>query len=265
MIKGKNMKKSFKMLFSALILAPMIFLASCDITHFYTITTISSSETTIGQASGGSDVAKAEGTAVTLIATELAPETNPFICWIKDNSKVVSFEKVYSTTYSAETEGNYTALFEKSRLSAMRYATITDISVTTQSGTNIEGNLQIQYAYSSSSTVWHSLENLALENGSAQTDKTNLIYFGSATGQSNQSVFIFNATLQQVAGESVTTYTVSFTNRLIDGTPGENQVTFNENGQCTLTATASSSTAGTITISITLSKINSALFQTEAE
>lgn len=264
MKKSERTKKGLKVLFSALILVPMIFLASCGITQYYTITTISSSEATIGQASGGSDVAKAEGTAVTLTATELAPETNPFICWIKDNSKIVSFERVYSTTYSAETEGNYTALFEKSRLSAMRYATITDITVTDQNGANINGNIQIQYAYSTSSSVWHSLENLALENGSAETDKTNLVYFGSASGQSTQSVFIFNAILEQTAGQSTTTYTVAFNNRLIDATPGENQVTFNENGQCTLTASASNNSGGTITISITLSKINSALYQTEA-
>ena len=257
------MKKSLKVLLSALFLAPMIFLASCGITQYYTITTISSSESSIGQASGGSDVAKAQGTAVTLTATELKPNTNPFICWIKNNNKIVSFDKQYALTYSAETEGNYTALFEKTELSSMRYATITDITVTDQSGTNLNGNIQIQYSYTTSSSVWHTLENTAVENGIATTDKTNLLYFGRASAQTSQSVFMFRAVLEQVSGEATTTYTVSFNDRLIDSTANQNQVTFDGNGQVTLTATVNNSQGSVITISITLSKINQAMYQAE--
>lgn len=247
------MKNKLKLVLSLVLLLPILLLAACDVTQYYTITCLSSDET-LGIANGGSDVAKAEGTAISLSVTELSPQSHPFVCWIKDYSKIVSFENNYSTTYSAQTQGSYTAFFEED-VSNVGYAIITDISI---EGVD-SGTIQIQYANSNSSTNYRTLENLSFDDGAGQTDRSNLIYFGGASGSDGRNEFIFRAIITVPTSSGGTTnYTIMFDSTLIGfSTAGQGQASFDSQGQCILTGTNSNN----IEISISFSKLSNALFE----
>lgn len=246
------MKSKFKFVLSLLLLMPLMLLAACDITNYYTITCRSSDET-LGLASGGSDVAKADGCELTLVATELNPEQTPFVCWIKDNSKVVSFDKNYSLTYSAQTQGNYTAFYHENP-NGVAYATVTDIKIEGVSS----GTVQVQYASTNSSTNYRTLENLSFSSGTCQTDKTNLIFFGGASGSDGRNEFVFRVIVSQptsTGGE--TSYTIMIDSILTNAaSASQNQANFDSQGQCTLTGTNNDN----ITLTITLSKISATMY-----
>lgn len=247
------MKRKIKFVLSLLLLLPIILLSSCGITQYYTISVISSDET-LGKASGGSDIAKAEGTEISLTATELNPQDNPFVCWIKDKSKIVSFEKNYTTTYSAQSQGTYTAFFEED-VDNVGYATITEINI---EGVNA-GKVEIQYASTNSSTNYRTLEILSFENGLSKTDMTNLIYFGGASGLDSQNEFVFKAIISiPTSNGGTTNYTIVLSSSLV-GTAyaGQGQTNFDGDGQCVLKGTNSDN----LNISISFSKLSSLLFE----
>lgn len=247
------MKNKLKLVLSLLLLMPIMLLASCGITQYYTITCLSSDET-LGRASGGSDVAKAEGSTISLSVTELSPQSHPFVCWIKDNSKIVSFEKNYSTTYSAQSQGNYTAFFQENA-SGVAYATITEIAI---EGVN-NGSVQVQYANTNSSSNYRTLENLSFSDGVCQTDKTNLIYFGGASGSDGINEFVFRVVVSVPTSSGGTTnYTITIDSTLVNtSTADQGQTNFDSQGQCTLTGT----NGDNINLTITLSKLSAALFE----
>ena len=248
------MRKSLKLFLLMICLIPLALLSACGITQYYTISTISSS-LDFGTANGGSLSAMAEGTEVTLTASEKKPETNPFVCWIKDNSQIVSFDKSYSMTYSANTNGKYTALFQESlnTINKTRYVTISNVEIT-----NVDsGNLKINYAYSSNTQNKILLEDLTIENGTTTTEKKNLLYFGT----DNEIKFNLYATLSITNGSAVTTTTISFDEILVDyynnlaGTG--NYVTFDDEGNCTI---ESKPNIENIVVKITFSKLNLGLY-----
>lgn len=245
------MKKSLKIFLCVICLLPLVLLSSCGITQYYTITT-TESDSTLGKGNGGSDVAMAEGTEITLSANETKPETNPFICWIKDDNKIVSLEKNYSTTYSQSSSGKYTALFQETTINKTRYSTITNVEIIGASS----ANLQISYAYTTALQNKILLEDLNIENGSTSTEKRNVLYFGGASGETNKIEFSFSAVLNVTNGSSVTRYNLTFANILVDtdnpkaGT--SNYVTFDDNGNCTLSSTP---LANGIVVNITFSKL----------
>ena len=244
------MKKSLKLLFSLMLIMPILLLASCGITQYYTITAVSS-EKVFGTVNGGSDVAMAEGSEAKLIASENYPETNPFVCWIKNNNKVVSFDKTYTLTYSASNQGKYTAFFEESDITKTRYATISNIQI---EGVTT-GSIEIKYYYATSSSNYQTLEKLQINNGITQTDKTNLVYFGGADGETNKIILSFQAIVVVQTGTGNTTYTINFNSPLVDSTPTSNQVTFdNEN------AILQASSGNGINITLTFTKISSQLY-----
>ena len=181
------MKKSLKIFLCVICLLPLVLLSSCGITQYYTITT-TESDSTLGKGNGGSDVAMAEGTEITLSANETKPETNPFICWIKDDNKIVSLEKNYSTTYSQSSSGKYTALFQETTINKTRYSTISNVEIIGASS----ANLQISYAYTTALQNKILLEDLNIENGISSTEKRNVLYFGGASGATNKIEFSFH-------------------------------------------------------------------------
>lgn len=246
------MKKNIKIFLTFVLILPIILLASCGITQYYTITA-GSSEKKFGTVNGGTDVAKAEGTEISLVASELSPIDNPFVCWIKNNNKVVSFDKVYNMTYSSATEGKYTALFQETYINKTRYATITDIQIEGASA----GTIEIKYASASSSSNYQTIENLSFVSKTIETDKTNLLYFGGADGINNKVALNFQVKLVAQNVSSSTTYTLNFDKTLVDGTTSENQISFDSEGKCSLVATNSRD----ITITLTLSKLNLDLYK----
>ncbi len=244
------MNKKLKLLLSLVLIVPILLLASCGITQYYTITAVSS-EKVFGLVNGGSDVAIAEGNEAKLVASENYPETNPFVCWIKNNNKVVSFDKSYTLTYSSSTQGKYTAFFDESDITKTRYATISNIQIEGVTA----GTIEIKYSFATSSSNYQTLEKLQINNGLAQTDKTNLVYFGGADGVNNKTILSFQAVVVVQTGTGNTTYTISFNSPLVDSTPSSNQVTFdNEN------AILQASSGNGINITLTFTKISSQLY-----
>ena len=124
------MKKFIKTFLIFLLLAPMLLLAACSDPSSYVITA-SPSDSLLGSVQGVSTEAMTEGTKITLVAKENTntATSNPFICWVKDQTKVVSTEKSLELTYNATTAGNYTALFSETDPQKMMYVSIGDISL----------------------------------------------------------------------------------------------------------------------------------------
>ena len=121
------MKKSLKIFLTCLFLCPLLILTACQSPAQYSITT-NPSDSSLGSIPESSEInlnKKNEGTKITLSIKENYPETNPFICWIKDYKKVVSSEKNLDLTYNAENEGNYTAVFEETSLNKMMFSSLT--------------------------------------------------------------------------------------------------------------------------------------------
>lgn len=127
------MKKSVKILLSLLCLCPIVMLTACGDSTYYVIN-VSSSDDTIGTFSNNrsNNPRQLEGTSITLTAIEKNLDENPFICWVKDNNTVVSTESQLQMTYSSQTAGNYTAVFEESP-SGMMYTAVDYLNINNSS------------------------------------------------------------------------------------------------------------------------------------
>lgn len=125
------MKKSLKFIFTGLSLCVALLFCACKSPAQYQITA-TTSDPTLGSVVEAIDILlnkKNEGTNITLHAKENKKETNPFVCWIKDNNKVVGAQTELPLTYNASTEGNYTAVFHENESSKMMFASLANISI----------------------------------------------------------------------------------------------------------------------------------------
>lgn len=139
------MKRKFFAMFTILFI-PFLALVGCGETKTFSVTTNSSNED-LGTGSGGSLDLFNEKSKVTLKATELKGNTNPFLCWIKDRSRVVSSDKEYQITVREATAGEYTAVFQETHAQSMRFATLNKISyVGTESFTNFSYTVTYELA-----------------------------------------------------------------------------------------------------------------------
>ena len=122
------MKKSIKILLSFLCLCPLLLLTACGSSTYYVIN-VSSSDDYIGTFSNNrnNNPRQLEGTSITLTAIEKS-SSNPFICWVKDNKTVVSTSSELQMTYSSQTAGNYTAVFEEAP-SGMMYTALDNLRI----------------------------------------------------------------------------------------------------------------------------------------
>ncbi len=180
------MKKSIKTLLFILCLCPIILLSACGITSYYNIT-VSTSSSVLGSVLGTlNNTTQAEGTSMTLTAKENYPSTNSFVCWIKDNSSVVSTDLSINIVYNSQNEGKYTALFEETNPNSMMYMSLTNIVFQLPSNIN---SLIFDLSYSrtsSGSDMFITLENGTLTNENTYSSSHNkVLYLGGAGSVNN--------------------------------------------------------------------------------
>ncbi len=191
------MKKSIKMFLISLCLCPLLLLTACGTTSYYTIT-VSPSDSVLGSVLGTlSDSTQVEGTTVTLTAKENSAQTNPFICWIKNNNTVVSTDTALTLTYNSETAGRYTALFDETNPNSMMYAAFDTITFEPIADVT-EINFTLSYSRTASGNdVYTTLARGSLSTENTYTsDHTSVLYLGSVgTISSYQYRFRLNITL----------------------------------------------------------------------
>ena len=174
------MKKSIKFFLLILWLCPIILLSACGTTTYYSIF-VSPSDSVLGSVLGTlSNTTQVEGTTMSLTARENNSSTNPFICWIKDNSTVVSTDINLNLTYNSQNAGRYTALFEETSPNSMMYTAVD--SITFQIPTNTTSiSFELKYYRASSGSE----QSITLESGQLTTSNiynsnhNSLLYLGS--------------------------------------------------------------------------------------
>lgn len=244
------MKKSVKILISILCLCPILLLTACGTTTYYTIS-VAYSDSYLGSATGAySNDTQVEGTSLVLTARENYPSTNPFICWIKDNSRVVSTDRTLSLTYNSQTAGRYTVVFEESSPNGMMYVALNEIQF--EEFYNVSTiNFSLKYARTvSGSDVYVELENgtFSPSDASYSGAKQNVLYFGTATN-SYQYRLRLDLVVTDTTGVE-TTYSLNY-NDLLSNTSFNNQSTFSA-------VLTDGVTGGSVTLSF--AKLSTSLF-----
>lgn len=197
------MKKFQKCLFAIICGAPLLLLSGCGSTNHFTVTT-KTSNVALGNVSGGSTSPWSEGTQLTLKATAKS-NANPFICWIKDYTKVFTTENEVKVTVSQKTAGNYTALFEETTPKSMMYATLTEISYLTTDYSSIE--YEVSYAPTYDTTTYQ-----PLAVGAMKGTSDNAAFQGSVFNLLDQNteyvsyIFKVDIIVTDIAGTAKTTY-----------------------------------------------------------
>lgn len=251
------MKKSKKFLFASLLAIPMIALVGCVPPNSYTINALPS-DSNLGSILGAkNDISAYEGTSLNLSVKELKPQTNPFICWVKDYKTVVSSEKTLNLKYNENTQGAYTAIFEEQDLTKMMYSSFSSANITTS---NFAG---VKYTLSYARTAFGSSNYIVMNEGSLvpsetlNTSNTDVLYFGGLGENFEYKIKIALTFLQ--ANGSETTYTVDFSNFV-------SRSAFDDNGQVTLSGTIpnlpSSADDTNSYINLTFTKLKSSLYST---
>ncbi len=181
------MKKSFKLFLLASCLCPLALLSACTPPEKYLISALSS-DPTLGRVQGIINEELEEGSKITLTAKENKASTNPFICWIKDNSTFVSSDTTLNLTYNASTAGNYTALFEETSQEKMLFAALSKIEFKPVGYASV--NVEISYSMINSGSSDYAMfySNNCSTQDAVNTNFKSLLYFGSA-GISNEYKF----------------------------------------------------------------------------
>ena len=171
------MKKNKKATLISICLAPLLLLTACVPPASYTITA-SSSDTQLGYVHGFDKNAVEEGNKVTLSA--VSTSENAFLCWIKDNKKIVSQEEKLTLIYNSNNQGHYTALFEEKDTSKMLYANLTEINFEPSGFTSVEYTLSTALLSSGSSDYYEFAYGEFVIGDEHTTDINSVMYFGGA-------------------------------------------------------------------------------------
>lgn len=245
------MKKSLKILLSTLCLFPILIFSGCKSPSEYTISARPSDSFlgSIPEVSNLNLSAKKEGSKITLNVKENFPDTNPFICWVKDYKKVVSVEKTLSLTYSENTAGNYTAVFHEISQSNMMFASVDSLSFIPETENYVSVNYEMMYARDiSGSTNFSSLENGSFNiEENYKTNNSSIVYFGSAGDNYRYNIRVHIELTSR--DNTLTTFYIDFTEDV-------NKSIFDSNGVASI-----SESYGEIGIlNITFKKLNSSMF-----
>ncbi len=237
------MKRKMKYLL-AICLCPFL-LTACTPPPSYVIN-VSPSDLKLGSVKGGTSDEKQEGSQITLEVNENMPETNPFICWIKNGRTVVSTEKTLNLTYNSSNAGSYTAVFEE-EAKKMRYSSLTKIDCQPEGYSNVSFQLSVS-AISSGSTNYSLFTEGSMNNGeSFLTDNKTICYLGNADGL---NVYRFQISFELGNGENTDKFIYVFNNTLSDSLFGDNET-------CTITEHSDELKTD---ISLTFSKLTYSLY-----
>lgn len=211
------MKKTIKAIIAALCICPALMLAACGTTSYYTITA-ASSDILLGTVSGAfSQPRQSGGTSVNLVAKENKPNTNPFICWVKNNIDVASHSKELKLTYSGQTEGSYTAVFAEQSPQQMMYAVLKSVEYS-RPGDIDRIDFTINYARTvSGSNDYIKFETGSIDDGTTYNgNKNSVIYFGNAIDVDNFR-YRFSVNVALVGyDQSLTEYSFDFSEMIMN-------------------------------------------------
>ncbi len=239
------MKGKTKTLLAGLVLVPALAFVGCTPPATYSITTYSSNEN-YGYAHGGSTKKFTDGTQLTLSATKAPNKNSEFLCWVKDYNKVVSESDSFTLTASSATEGKYVAVFAEEELSSMMFASPVNIEYQVENVASL--NYEISYANATSSTVY-----TTLSAGQKKADESifngDIVYLGNSTGL-NEFYFKVKVNVTFTDSDATLTEELDYSEQTIS------LLSFDNNGNATISA----ETETGVTIAITLSKLNSTLF-----
>ncbi|MCI8555198.1 MAG: hypothetical protein HFI85_01305 [Clostridia bacterium] len=173
------MKKSLKVFMSVLCLCPLLLLAGCEKPASYKITAMPS-DSILGYVQGAyNNEQKTEGSKITLVARENSPETNPFICWVKDYKKVASTSKSLPLTYNKSTAGSYTAVYAENSHTQMMFATLSKVSFETEQYTTINYEILTTGGTSGSENSSSFAAGSFSASEEYKTDLDSILYFGN--------------------------------------------------------------------------------------
>lgn len=244
------MKRTKKILLSAILLSPVLLLTACVPPPSYLITA-STYGTNWGRILGAETEEKEENSKITLSAVELESETHPFVCWIKDYGTVYSTEKEIELIYNEEAQGHYTAVFHEDA-SSMLFASLNSITIENAEYTNVTYTLN--YSSNSSGSNNYSLFSEGeFEPASAyMTDNSSVLYFGPI-GNVVEYKFEILTTFSNPEGEEQT-YTLKFSTKLEEN--------LFSNGKCELTGSIENTD---INIKLNFEKISYSMYHSLTE
>lgn len=210
------MKKSILFILTLILsITPCFFLEACGSLPSYLITALPS-DSTLGRVEGvNNKIEQQEGTRITLKAVANST-SNPFLCWIKDYSEIVSNEEEFELTYNKNTAGNYTAVFEED-VSKMLFASLKEIEIDTSSDISdapfLEVNIEYARMDTGSTNYFPFLTYSSNQPNNLITLTSNKVLFFGGIGKDYQYNLKASFVLQN--GETgITTYSVTFNNLL---------------------------------------------------
>ncbi len=186
-----DMKKFKFFNLTLLLLVCITFFAGCSETKYFSVVT-KSSNSEIGTGNGSINTTWAEGTELNLIATSKDQSKHPFICWVKDGTKVYSSESNTKLKVGADTEGVYTAVFKEEQISSMMYATLTNITYNTSNFTSIEYRVDYAPEKNASMEITHCMGYEPTQQTSINTFTEDVFCFLEDT---QPKAYIFSLTL----------------------------------------------------------------------
>ncbi len=246
------MRKIFKFFMIVLCLCPVILLSACTSPAKFLITA-GKSDNELGSIQGNLNNEMEEGTKITLLAKEHYPESNPFICWVKDYNKVASTKKSLTLSYNKNTAGHYTAVFAES-LSSMRFSSLSNIKF--ESENYVNGEFEIYSALTSTGSDNFTLFSSGKTeiNEEFKTDNKNIIYLGEANSNSNYNEYKFKVKVKMTNSQNIQNEYEFEINTLL------NYKSFDSDGNCILKQSVNLLNT---TLTLTFSKLSTLTFVDE--
>lgn len=209
------MKKSLKLILSAFAFSSAFLFVACTPPNYYSIDAYPS-DSNIGSVAESTLInsnPQAEGTKITLNARENFPDTNPFLCWVKDHEDIVSTASSIDLTYNAKSQGRYTAVFKETNLNGMMYSVLSNIKYTNSGAYFTSIKYTVEYARTSTgSDVFSEFNSGELfVNNAYSPKKDKVLYFGEP---GNNYYYKIRVNLSLTSGNTTTSISFEFSDLL---------------------------------------------------
>lgn len=209
------MKKSLKLILSAIAFSSAFLFVACTPPNYYSISAFPSDSNigSVAEATLINSNPQAEGTKITLNARENFPETNPFVCWVKNHEDIVSTVSSIDLTYNAKSQGRYTAVFKETNLSGMMYSVLSNIKYTNSGAYFNSIKYTVEYArISTGSDIYNEFNNGELYvNNAYSPRKEKVLYFGEPGNSYNYKIRV---NLDLTTGNTTTSISFDFSDLL---------------------------------------------------
>ena len=234
--------KNFKKIgLATMLFVPALLLVGCNDPKTFSLSTFSSNGN-LGSVSSLNLKPYAEGSHVTISATARPNTNSKFLCWLHQQSTIVSTQSTTQITVSEASQGRYTAVFSEPSFSSMDYATASSLYIDNSTVENI--TYQIQYSSSNNSAVFITLASGTIKNGGF-IETNSVLYMENAYSYN----FRLNATVSYVGSNDTTTLgTINLSEKASNSAFGSDK------------DLVLSSQTGRGQISLTLSKLNEQMF-----